>query len=67
MLQIDVIAVGKLKERFWQDACAEYAKRLGGYAKLSVRENLEFIARIYGCDQRQAREKADRAFPVPHT
>ena len=29
-------------------------------AKLSVRENLEFIARIYGCDQRQAREKADR-------
>lgn len=29
-------------------------------AKLSVRENLEFIARIYGADKRTAREKADR-------
>ncbi len=29
-------------------------------AKLSVRENLEFIARIYGCDKRQARAKADK-------
>ena len=38
MLHIDVIAVGKLKERFWKDACAEYLKRLGGYAKVAVRE-----------------------------
>ena len=29
-------------------------------AKLSVRENLEFIARIYGCDKKEAREKADQ-------
>lgn len=29
-------------------------------AKLSVRENLEFIARIYGCDKKEARQKADR-------
>lgn len=29
-------------------------------AKLSVRENLEFIARIYGADKKTAREKADR-------
>ena len=28
-------------------------------AKLSVRENLEFIARIYGADKKTAREKAD--------
>lgn len=38
MLKITVIAVGKLKERFWKDACAEYLKRLGGYAKVVVRE-----------------------------
>lgn len=29
-------------------------------AKLSVRENLEFIARIYGCDKKEAREKANK-------
>ncbi len=29
-------------------------------AKLSVIENLEFIARIYGADKKQAREKADK-------
>lgn len=29
-------------------------------AKLSVRENLEFIARVYGCDKKEARLKADK-------
>lgn len=38
MLKITVVAVGKLKERFWKEACAEYLKRLGGYANVSVRE-----------------------------
>ena len=38
MLKVTVIAVGKLKERFWKDACAEYLKRLSGYANVSVRE-----------------------------
>ena len=38
MLKITVIAVGKLKERFWKDACGEYLKRLGGYANVAVKE-----------------------------
>lgn len=38
MLTITIFAVGKLKESFWKDACAEYLKRLGGYAKVTVRE-----------------------------
>lgn len=38
MLSITIFAVGKLKESFWKDACAEYLKRLGAYAKVSVRE-----------------------------
>ena len=38
MWQIDVIAVGKLKERFWRDACAEYQKRLKAYVKLKIHE-----------------------------
>ena len=38
MLSISIFAVGKLKESFWKDACAEYLKRLGAYAKVSVKE-----------------------------
>lgn len=38
MLHITVYAVGKLKEAFWKDAVTEYLKRLGGYAKVEVRE-----------------------------
>ena len=38
MLHIKVIAVGRLKERFWVEACAEYAKRLKPYAAFEVVE-----------------------------
>lgn len=37
-MRIRVIAVGKLKERFWRDACAEYIKRIGRYCQISVVE-----------------------------
>jgi 23S rRNA (pseudouridine1915-N3)-methyltransferase len=37
-MQIQVVCVGKLKEKYWTDAVAEYAKRLGAYAKLDIRE-----------------------------
>ena len=37
-VKITVIAVGKLKERFWVDACGEYLKRLKAYATLTVHE-----------------------------
>lgn len=37
-MKITIIAVGKLKERFWLDAQAEYVKRLGGYAKVRIVE-----------------------------
>ena len=38
MQRILVICVGKLKERFYIDAAAEYCKRLGRYCKLDVVE-----------------------------
>lgn len=38
MQRITVICVGKLKERFYIDAAAEYAKRLGRYCKLEILE-----------------------------
>lgn len=37
-MKFTVIAVGKLKEKFWRDACAEYLKRLRPYARVEVRE-----------------------------
>ena len=37
-MKFTVIAVGKLKERFWTQACDEYLKRLQPYAKTSVVE-----------------------------
>ena len=38
MLQVTLLCVGRLKEAYWRDACAEYAKRLGGYCRLQVME-----------------------------
>ena len=37
-MKFTVVAVGKLKERFWADACGEYLKRLQPYAKTTVVE-----------------------------
>ncbi len=38
MVSIDIICVGKLHERYFSEACAEYQKRLLPYAKLTVSE-----------------------------
>ena len=37
-MNISVLAVGKLKDRFFEEGCAEYAKRLMHYCALTVRE-----------------------------
>lgn len=38
MMAVNVICVGKLKEAYWRDACAEYQKRLGAYCRFGVVE-----------------------------
>lgn len=38
MLSIQIICVGRLKEKFYIDASAEYSKRLGGYSKFCLTE-----------------------------
>ena len=41
MQRVMVICVGKMKERFYIEAAAEYAKRLGRYCKLEIVELTE--------------------------
>ena len=38
MFEITLIAMGKLKEKFYISAAAEYEKRLGGYCRFSLLE-----------------------------
>lgn len=37
-MNLTLIAVGRMKERHWRDAAAEYLKRLGPYARVRVVE-----------------------------
>ena len=46
MIKIHLVCVGKLKESYWREAVAEYAKRLGRFCALEIcelpeRRNLE--------------------------
>ncbi len=38
MIKISIICVGKIKEKYWLDAIAEYSKRLSRYCKLNIIE-----------------------------
>lgn len=40
-MNVRIVCVGKLKERYWREACAEYAKRLGAYCRFSIVERRE--------------------------
>lgn len=65
-MKITVVAVGKLKERFWKDACAEYVKRLGAYAKVGVREVADVDpARAGGVDGARNREGSTIVAALP--
>lgn len=37
-MNITVLAVGKLKEKYWRDAIDEYSKRLGRFCRLNITE-----------------------------
>ena len=37
-MKITILAVGKVKERFYREAIAEFEKRLGKYVRLTIRE-----------------------------
>lgn len=59
-MKYTVVCVGKLKERFWKDACAEYIKRLGAYAKVEMREVADIDpAKAGGVDAARNREGSE--------
>ena len=43
MLEITLICVGRMKEKFYIDAASEYIKRLGAYCRISVKEVPEAV------------------------
>ena len=66
MIRITVVAVGKLKERFWTDACAEYLKRLKAYAKVEVKEIADIDpAKAGGVDAARDREGSAVLAAIP--
>ena len=38
MLSVEILCVGRLKERYWTEAVAEYTKRLQSFCKLRIME-----------------------------
>lgn len=65
-MKVTVVAVGKLKEKFWAAACAEYLKRLSGYAKVTVREIADVDpARAGGIEAARAKEGAAILAAIP--
>ncbi len=37
-MNVNVVCIGKLKEKYWTEAIAEYSKRLGRYCRLNIIE-----------------------------
>jgi 23S rRNA (pseudouridine1915-N3)-methyltransferase len=63
-VKLTLIAVGRLKERFWREAADEYLKRLGPYATVRV---VEIDDRDSGRDEARAlaEEGADILRAIP--
>ena len=41
MLKVNIVCVGKIKEGYLREACAEYVKRLSRFCKTEIREIAE--------------------------
>lgn len=58
-MKITVLCVGKLKERFWREACDEYLKRLGPYVHIGVREVADRDPAAFGGDDAARNREAE--------
>ena len=59
-MKITILCVGKIKEKFYRDAIAEYSKRLSRYCKLDIIEVADEKTPENASDtvENQIREKA---------
>lgn len=68
MIRVTIVAVGKLKEKFWTAACDEYLKRLRPYAKVTVAEIPDVDpARAGGVEAAREREGEGILATVPES
>lgn len=63
MINVTLIAVGKLKEKYLRDAVAEYFKRLGAFCKINIIEideersaTIRAVRRLTMCLKRRGKE-----------
>ena len=63
-MKITILCVGKIKEKFYRDAIAEYSKRLSRYCKLDIIEVADEKTPENASDtvENQIRERS-RAYP----
>ncbi|MEC4273630.1 23S rRNA (pseudouridine(1915)-N(3))-methyltransferase RlmH [Adlercreutzia sp. R25] len=67
-MRITIVAVGKLKEKFWTAACDEYLKRLRPYTKVTVAEIPDVDpARAGGIEAAREREGEGILAAVPES
>lgn len=61
-MTVRIVCVGKLKERYFEDACAEFQKRLGRFAALEIVELPDEKApeSLHPADEDLVREKEGR-------
>lgn len=64
-MRIRIVAVGRLKERFFRDAADEYLKRLGRYATVEVVEVADRDHESLGADRALAQEGEDVLRRIP--
>ena len=56
MIKINIICIGKIKEKYFADAIAEYSKRLGAFCKFDITELAEEKIRDNNPNQSQIDE-----------
>lgn len=56
MIRINIICIGKIKEKYFTDAIAEYSKRLTAFCKFAVTELIEEKTRSNTPNQSQIQE-----------